>query len=179
MEVRAKVRYVRMSPQKGRLVADMVRGKKVNEALNILRFTNKATAKVIGKLIVSAKSNAEVKNVSDPEEMKINTIYINQGPVMKRQLSRAKGRVDVIRKPLSHITVVLEEVEEPKKKKQMKAKTQTKTQTKKLSSTVGIQKDSKPKADAEKVATTKAVEKKIKAGAESSGAESEKSGKES
>ncbi len=161
MEVRAKVRYVRMSPQKGRLVADMVRGKKVSEALDILRFTNKATAKVIGKLIVSAKSNAEVKNVSDPEEMKINTIYINQGPVMKRQLSRAKGRVDVIRKPLSHITVVLEEVEEPKKKRQTKAK----AQTKKLEPAVEVQKDSGAK--------------ELKAGAKSSGATSDKDGKES
>lgn len=171
MEVRAKVRYVRMSPQKGRLVADMVRGKKVSEALNILRFTNKATAKVIGKLIVSAKSNAEVKNVSDPEEMKINTIYINQGPVMKRQLSRAKGRVDVIRKPLSHITVVLEETEEPKKK--------TKAQTKKPSAAAGTQKDSKPKTGTAKVATAKATGKEIKAGAKLSKTEPDKKGKES
>lgn len=156
-----------MSPQKGRLVADMVRGKKVNEALNILRFTNKATAKVIGKLIVSAKSNAEVKNVSDPEEMKINTIYIDQGPVMKRQLSRARGRVDVIRKPLSHITVVLEEVEEPKKKKQAS------------SASAGSRKSSTPKTGKAKNVAVKAAEKEITSETGSSVAKSAKDKEES
>ncbi|GMT41633.1 MAG: hypothetical protein IEMM0002_0044 [bacterium] len=126
MEVRARVRYVRMSPQKGRLVADMVRGKKVSEALNILRFTNKATAKVIGKLIASAKSNAEVKNVADPEEMKVETIYVDAGPFMKRRLARARGRVDVINKPFSHVTVILHEVEEKPKKAEGAKKAATK-----------------------------------------------------
>ena len=117
MEATAKVRYARMSPQKARLVANMVRGKKVNSALNVLRFTNKATARVIEKLIVSAKSNAEVKNVPDPDEMKIKEIYVNKGPVLKRQLPRARGRVDILHKPFSHVTVVLVEIEKPKKKK--------------------------------------------------------------
>ena len=116
MEATAKVRYARMSPQKARLVANMVRGKKVSSALNVLRFTNKATARVIEKLIVSAKSNAEVKNVPDPDEMKIKEIYVNKGPVMKRQLPRARGRVDILHKPFSHVTVVLKEIEKPKKK---------------------------------------------------------------
>ena len=117
MEATAKARYARMSPQKARLVADMVRGKKVSSALNVLRFTHKSTARVIEKLIISAKSNAEVKNVSDPDEMRIKEIYVNKGPVMKRQLPRARGRVDILHKPFSHVTVVLKETEKPKKKK--------------------------------------------------------------
>lgn len=117
MEATAKVRYARMSPQKARLVADMVRGKKVNSALNVLRFTRKATARVIEKLIISAKSNAEVKNVPDPDEMKIKEIYVDKGPVMKRQLPRARGKVDILHKPFSHVTVVLKEMEKSKKKK--------------------------------------------------------------
>lgn len=128
MESTARVRYARMSPQKARLVVDMVRGKKVNSALNILRFTNKATARIIEKLIKSAKSNAEVKNVAEPEEMKIETIFVDKGPVMKRQMPRARGRADIIHKPFSHVTVVLKEIEDPKKKKPVKKTAEEKTE---------------------------------------------------
>lgn len=117
MEARAVVRYARMSPQKARLVANMVRGKKVSHAVNILKFTNKLPAAVISKLLKSAVSNAENKNVADPDEMKIERIFVDAGPVIKRYLSRARGRVDVLRKPFSHVTVVLKETEKPKKKK--------------------------------------------------------------
>jgi len=117
MEAKAVVRYVRMSPQKARLVVDLVRGKKVGEALNILRFTNKAIAKVVGKLIASAKANAENSNVGDADTMVVEKIFVDQGPVMKRRLARSRGRVDTIRKPFSHITVILREVETSKKRK--------------------------------------------------------------
>jgi len=109
-----------MSPQKARLVADLVRGKKVNDALNILRFTNKAIARVIYKVVASAKANAENKNVGDPDNMKVEEIVVDQGPVMKRQLPRSRGRVDMVRKPFAHVTVVLKELEEGRKRKTAK-----------------------------------------------------------
>lgn len=117
MESKAVVRYVRMSAQKARLVADLVRGRKVGDALNILRFTKKKMARVIEKLIVSAKANAEANhNVADGGEMKVARIFVDAGPQMKRQLSRARGRVDMLRKPSAHVTVVLEEVAESRRK---------------------------------------------------------------
>jgi large subunit ribosomal protein L22 len=116
MESTAVVRYARMSPQKARLVADVVRGRKVADALNILRFMNKATARIIGKVVASAKANAENKNVGNSDEMTIDKIFVDQGPVMKRRLARSRGRVDMIRKPFSHVTVVLKEAVTEKKK---------------------------------------------------------------
>jgi len=141
-----------MSPQKARLVADMVRGKKVNHALNILRFTHKATARVIEKLIKSARSNAEIKNVADPEEMKIRTIYVDGGPVMKRQLPRARGKADIIRKPFSHVTVVLEEEKKAVKKAAKKAE---QTKAEKTAKKAG--------GTAKKTASKKSVKKTAKA----------------
>ena len=148
MESSAKVRYARMSPQKARLVADMVRGKKVNSALNVLRFTNKATARVIEKLIISAKSNAEAKNVPDPDEMKIEKIYVDKGPVLKRQLPRARGRVDILHKPFSHVTVVLAEIDKPKKKKAAEKPQEAKAKT------AVAKKAAKPKAKTKAKAKT-------------------------
>ncbi|MBI3581467.1 MAG: 50S ribosomal protein L22 [Nitrospinae bacterium] len=116
MEATAVVRFARMSPQKARLVADLVRGRKVADALNILRFMNKATARIIGKVVASAKANAENKNVGNSDEMTIDRIFVDQGPVMKRRLARSRGRVDMIRKPFSHVTVVLKEAVREKKK---------------------------------------------------------------
>lgn len=116
MESKAVVRFARMSPQKARLVADVVRGKKVADALNALRFMNKATAKIISKVVASAKANAENKNVGNSDEMTIEKIFVDQGPVMKRRLARSRGRVDMIRKPFSHVTVILKEAVKEKKK---------------------------------------------------------------
>lgn len=168
MESSAKVRYARMSPQKARLVADMVRGKKVNSALNVLRFTNKATARVIEKLIVSAKNNAEVKNVADPDEMKIVTIFVDKGPVMKRQLPRARGRVDILHKPYSHVTVVLKEMEKPKKKKtadkspKTEAKTAVAKEGAKPKAIAKTAKEAAPKKTLDKATKTAVAKKTIK-----------------
>ncbi len=85
----------------------MVRGQKVSAALGILHFTPKKPARIIEKILKSALANAEEKNVADPEDMTIETIFVDRGPVIKRMLPRARGRADVLRKPLSHITVVL------------------------------------------------------------------------
>lgn len=117
MESKAVLRYVRMSAQKARLVADLVRGRKVGDALNILRFTKKKMARVIEKVIASAKANAENNhNVADGNDMKVARIFVDAGPQMRRQLSRARGRVDQLRKPMSHVTVVLEDTAEGRRK---------------------------------------------------------------
>ncbi|MDF1580421.1 MAG: 50S ribosomal protein L22 [Desulfuromonadales bacterium] len=109
MEAKAKLRYVRMSAQKTRLVADMVRGKQVQEALNILRFSPQKAAPVLTKLVNSAVANAEQSGVSDVDRLYLKTITVDQGPALKRFMPRAQGRATRIRKPTSHIIVVLDE----------------------------------------------------------------------
>jgi large subunit ribosomal protein L22 len=109
MEVRAVSKYVRVSPQKTRLVADMVRGRKVDEALILLRFTPKKSGRLITKVLRSAMANAENTHAGDLEKLYIKTIKIDQGPRLKRFRPRAMGRATKIIKPSSHITVVLDE----------------------------------------------------------------------
>ena len=107
MEAKAILKYVRTSPRKTRLVADMVRGKKVNDALNILTFTNKKPAKVIKKLLESAMANAEEKKAEDVDSLTVSKLTVDGGPVWKRQLPRGRGRVTPIKKRTSNITIVL------------------------------------------------------------------------
>ncbi|OHB31220.1 MAG: 50S ribosomal protein L22 [Desulfuromonadaceae bacterium GWC2_58_13] len=109
MEARAKLSYVRLSPQKTRLVIDMVRGKGVQDALNILKFSPQKAAAIVSKLVSSAVANAEQKGVSDVDRLVVKTISVDQGPVLKRFIPRAQGRATKIRKPTSHITVILDE----------------------------------------------------------------------
>ena len=109
MEVRAVGKYLRVSPQKTRLVADMVRGKKVDEALTLLRFTPKKSGRLITKVLRSAMANAENTKAGDLERLYIKIIKIDQGPRLKRFRPRAMGRANRIIKPSSHITVVLDE----------------------------------------------------------------------
>jgi len=109
MEARAVGKYVRVSAQKTRLVADMVRGKKVDEALILLRFTPKKSGRLITKVLRSAMANAENAKASDLEKLYIKTIKVDQGPRLKRFRPRAMGRATRIIKPSSHITVVLDE----------------------------------------------------------------------
>jgi large subunit ribosomal protein L22 len=109
MEARAVSKYVRVSPQKTRLVADMVRGKKVDEALILLRFTPKKSGRLITKVLRSAMANAENTNAGDLENLYIKTIQVDQGPRLKRFRPRAMGRATRIIKPSSHITVILDE----------------------------------------------------------------------
>lgn len=108
METQAKLRNVRLSPRKARLVVDMVRGKAIQDALNILRFSPQKTAPILSKLLKSAVANAEQKGVSDVDQLFVKTVMVDQGPVLKRFLPRAMGRASRIRKPTSHITVVLD-----------------------------------------------------------------------
>ena len=106
-EVSAILKGVRISPQKARLVADLIRGKKVDNALNILNFSPKKGAEIIKRVVESAIANAENNNGADIDELKIKTIYINKGAVLKRIRAQSKGRAAKIIKPTSHITVIV------------------------------------------------------------------------
>jgi large subunit ribosomal protein L22 len=107
METKAIVRGVRLSADKGRLVADMVRGKKVDQALNILSFTPKKAAGIIKKCLESAIANAEHNDGADIDELKITSIYVEQGAILKRFSARAKGRGNSISKPTAHIYITV------------------------------------------------------------------------
>jgi large subunit ribosomal protein L22 len=109
MEAKAKLSFVRLSPQKARLVVDMVRGKGVQDVLNILKFSPQKAAGIVSTLVSSAVANAEQKGVSDVDRLYVKTITVDQGPALKRFIPRAQGRATKIRKPTSHITVILEE----------------------------------------------------------------------
>ena len=103
MDTTAKLRGVRLSPQKGRLVADLIRGKTVENALNILQFSPKRGAIIIRKVLESAIANAEHNAGADIDELKVTHICVEKGPVLKRFAARAKGRGVKILKPTCHI----------------------------------------------------------------------------
>ena len=107
METKAIVRGVRLSVDKGRLVADMVRGKKVDQALSILAFTQKKAAGIVKKALESAIANAEHNDGADIDELKVKSIYVEQGATLKRFSARAKGRGNRISKPTCHIFVTV------------------------------------------------------------------------
>jgi large subunit ribosomal protein L22 len=107
MQTKASVRGVRLSVDKGRLVADMVRGKKVDQALNILTFTPKKAALIIKKAVESAVANAEHNDGADIDELKITSICVEQGATLKRFSARAKGRGNRISKPTCHVFVTV------------------------------------------------------------------------
>lgn len=109
MEVSAKAKYLRITPRRLKLVADMVRGKKVNDAVQFLKFTNKKGAKLVNKALGSAIANAEQTKQIDVDTLFVKKIMVDSGPIMKRFLSRAQGRADRVNKRTSHLTVVLEE----------------------------------------------------------------------
>ncbi len=107
MEAIAKHNFARISPQKARLVADLIRGKSVDQALEILTFSNKKAAALVKKVLESAIANAEHNEGADIDELKVAKIFLDEGPTMKRIKPRAKGRADRIFKRTSHITVVV------------------------------------------------------------------------
>ncbi len=107
MDIQAILKYQRISAQKCRLVADSVRGLKIDRALEFLNFTNKKASKIILKVLKSAISNAEVNNSIDIDDLRIKNVLVNQGPTAKRHIPRARGRVNEILKRSSHITVVV------------------------------------------------------------------------
>jgi large subunit ribosomal protein L22 len=107
MQTSAKHRYARISAQKARLVADQVRGLPVDKALTMLNFSNKKAAVLVRKVLESAIANAEHNDGADIDELKVSSIYVDQGPSMKRMRARAKGRGNRILKRTSHITVTV------------------------------------------------------------------------
>ncbi|MGA1861787.1 50S ribosomal protein L22 [Deferribacter thermophilus] len=110
MVAKAVGKYFRISPRKARAVADLVRGKNVEEAMAILKFTNKKAAGMIAKVLKSAMANAEENHgVKDVSKLYIKEIRVDGGPTWKRYMPRAYGRATLIRKRTSHITIVLAE----------------------------------------------------------------------
>jgi large subunit ribosomal protein L22 len=109
MEAVAKLRGAPISAQKARLVADLVRGMPVEQALNTLEFSTKKAAQFVKKVIQSAIANAEHNNGADVDELKVATIFVDEGITLKRIMPRAKGRADRISKRTCHITVKVAE----------------------------------------------------------------------
>jgi len=109
MQATAHARYVRLAPRKVQLVLDLIRGKKVGDAIAILRHTPKSSSPVVEKLLNSAIANAENNYSMDPNTLVISQAYANQGPTMKRFRPRAQGRASRINKRTSHITIVVSE----------------------------------------------------------------------
>jgi large subunit ribosomal protein L22 len=109
VEVVAKLKGARMSAQKARLVADQIRGRSVESALEILQFSTKKGADIIKKVLESAIANAEHNDGADVDELKVSTIFVDEGMTMKRIKPRAKGRADRIFKRSCHITVKVAE----------------------------------------------------------------------
>ena len=107
MEVKAKLSNAPLSAQKGRLVADQIRGKNVENALQILAFSPKKAAHIVKKVLESAIANAEHNEGADIDELKVSKVFVDEGPTQKRMRARAKGRGVRILKRHSHITVMV------------------------------------------------------------------------
>ena len=107
MQVSATHRYARISPQKARLVADLIRGKSAEAAVNMLAFSDKKAGDLMKKVLDSAIANVENNEGADIDTLKVVAVYVDEGPRMKRMSARAKGRGNRIVKRLSHITVVV------------------------------------------------------------------------
>ena len=107
METTAKLRGVRLSAQKGRLVADQIRGLAVDRALNVLQFSPKRAATIIRKVVESAIANAEHNDGADIDELRITRIFVERGAFLRRFQARAKGRANRIMKPTCHIYVAV------------------------------------------------------------------------
>jgi len=111
MEVSAKLSNAPLSAQKARLVCDQIRGLPVEKALNILKFSSKKAAGVVKKILESAIANAEHNESADVDDLKVSSVFVNEGAVMKRVHARAKGRANHILKRTCHITINVAEYE--------------------------------------------------------------------
>ncbi|MBU4299130.1 50S ribosomal protein L22 [Patescibacteria group bacterium] len=121
MSVIAKLKYLRIAPRKVRLVADLIRGKRAEEAKNILNFTIKKAALPILKLLKSCLANAKNDFQLEEGNLYIQKLLVDEGPKNKRWIARARGKADEIQKKTSHITIILEEiVKKPKETKEIK-----------------------------------------------------------
>lgn len=111
MEVAAKLKFVRLSPQKCRLVCDQIRGLRIDRALDVLKFSRKKAAAILKKVLDSAIANAEHNHGADIDELTVAQVFADQGATFKRNQARAKGRGTQILKPTCHITVILSDEE--------------------------------------------------------------------
>ena len=111
MDVRSQHKYIRMAPRKVRLVVDTVRGKSVKQALDMLKFMNRAAAREVAAVVKSASANAEQNNHMDPDDLFIAEIFADEAPTAKRWQPGPRGRANPILKRTSHITVVVRERE--------------------------------------------------------------------
>ncbi|PPD44847.1 MAG: 50S ribosomal protein L22 [Methylobacter sp.] len=111
MEISAKLSNAPLSAQKARLVGDQIRGLPVDKALNTLKFSSKKAATIIKKILESAIANAEHNESIDIDELRVSTVFVNEGPTMKRFKARAKGRANHILKRTCHITISVAEYE--------------------------------------------------------------------
>ena len=109
MEVRAAAKYIRISPRKIRLIMDQIRGKKIEEAVNLLSFSSQKGAFILRKLINSAVANANENYDIDVDTLYIKRVFADEGPTLKRFRPRAMGRATSIRKRTSHLTIILDE----------------------------------------------------------------------
>ena len=109
MEAKAIARYIRISPQKARLVADVIRGRNVEDAINVLRFMPKKGARILRRVVESAVANAGQNEAIDVDTLYVKRVFIDGGPMLKRMRPRAMGRANRILKRTSHITIVLDE----------------------------------------------------------------------
>ena len=107
MNVSAKLSYARTSAQKARLIADQIRGKPVDEAVDTLKFSTRKAAQIVRKVLESAIANAEHNEGADIDELKVSTVCVDEGPTYKRLRARARGRANRIFKRTSHITVTV------------------------------------------------------------------------
>jgi len=159
MPVIAKLNYLRIAPRKVRLVADLIRGKSVEEAQTILNFTVKKASQPLLKLLKSAISNAKNNFQLDPENLFISKITVDEGPKYKRWMPRARGQVYEIQKKTSHVTIVLEEKLKEKKKKGEKVKEAVMEEKEKSKESLPIE---KPKFKTKKEDQKPKIEKGIK-----------------
>ena len=107
MEVKAILKYIRVSPQKARLTVDTIRGKKVSDALDILNYSKQKSSEIVKKVLESAIANAEHNNGADIDNLKVKEVYVDVGPTLKRFRARAKGSAKKKKKRSSHITIGL------------------------------------------------------------------------
>ncbi len=166
MSATAKLKHLRIAPRKVRLVADMIRGEKVNKAKSYLQFTVKRSTKPLLKLLNSATVNAKNKMNWEESNLFISSIIVDEGPKLKRWRARARGSAAPIQKKTSHVVIVLEEIKKSgKKKKAESKKKEPKIETKKVSSLSEIKEDfskeSKDKSDDKKSGTGKLDKKQV------------------
>jgi large subunit ribosomal protein L22 len=109
MDAKAVIRYTRMSPRKARIVANMIRGKDIDEAMAILRFQQRKAAKVMCKLLVSAIANAHTNHQLEVDNLVVKTVLVDGGPILKRWMPRAMGRANRMNRRTTHVTIVVGE----------------------------------------------------------------------